>query len=161
MGEARRRKAKVDDFGKYHDLSTIKIREKHLDSLLSELFAKFTSDISTLILAEDTPDNFQDICDRLRAWLDNKLINYRESDRDDLIKCLLLLFGHLHSNYGLEKSDGSGQRRINSYLFDCIFAVTKDFLSPDSQATIKHNMQENLATCPVPAKAIEWIGGLS
>ena len=157
VGEAKRRKAKDKDYGKYINLDDQSVRERHLDSVMTDLFTTFTTEIRTLMLAESPPDNFQSICSRMETWVKSRLAKYREGDRDDIIVCLVVIFYELHTKYTVGDMHSDEQRNVGRCMFDCIYQVTKNCFSEKTRQEFKEMFLARVDEAPNPEIARKLI----
>ncbi|MGF1539139.1 MAG: hypothetical protein ACFCU5_01600 [Pleurocapsa sp.] len=133
MGEAKRRKQLDPGYGATHFLATPAERDKHIKKIIHELFSQFKSELTELITAETIPDNYEEIQEKLAAWLSQRLSDYRSGDRAAIANALILYCGELSAEYD-----------CSPVLFMCFVDMTNSHLPAEERQKIAQIL-ENLA----------------
>ena len=132
MGEAKRRKQLDPTYGKVPLLSSQGQREKHLSLLLEQLFGQFDSDLKHLAEAEtETASNYNQIKNKLSAWLNDKLAEYRSCDRTEIAGSLLAFCAEMTEEY------------VNSPLFlKCFSEALLPFFPDEKRLELEKIIQQ-------------------
>ena len=133
MGEARRRKKLDSSYGKFTSLTTLEAQKKHYQEILDELKSQCGSEMKTLFLAEEIPDNYQQIQAQIAEWIKKRFSKYRESDHATLALALLVFFSATW-----EKGENS------DVMFLCFLEIFKLYLPSSAHEKITEKIEEVL-----------------
>ena len=131
MGEARRRKKLDSSYGKFTSLTTFEEEKRHYQEILDELHSQCEPEMKTLFLAEEIPENYQQIRAQIAEWIEKRLSKYRESDREILGSALSMFFLKTW-----EKEE------ISDVMFMCLMEILKLYLPSPAKEEITEKMEE-------------------
>lgn len=121
MGQAKRRKQNDPTYGKVPFLGTKTEKRKHLEKMVDDLYSEFDSELKTLSIFEKVPDEeYKQIFTSLDKWINNRLLNYREQDREILANSLAAFMYSV-----LEEHD------LSHLLCICFVDILKPWMFPE------------------------------
>lgn len=135
MGEAKRRKKLDSSYGQVPSLKTSASQEKHVGQIIDELHSQCSSELKTLVVAEQIPDNYKQIRAQLASWVENRFLQYRESDREVIASSLLLFFSEMSHKYD-----------TTPIILICFMEILKPYLSLQLYEKIAEPMEDMLAS---------------
>lgn len=127
MGEAARRKKLNQNYGKIPSLSTKSLKSKEAGKITEELFGEFKVILSGFIKAQSIPENYQSDSEKIKQWVDKRLLKYHEQDRPILAVAIFYL---VFSLVGEDVVDKFGEHtEISPLLLTCFVKIVKNYLS--------------------------------
>lgn len=134
MGEAKRRKQIDPTYGKVPSLRTERDREKHFEKILDDLHSECESELKALIIGDKAPDEYEQIRVSLGSWIENRLSNYREQDRETIANSLLLFSYEMSEKYD-----------TSPMVFVCFTDILKSYVSPELCEKLADAMEDIVA----------------
>ena len=141
MGEAARRKKLDSSYGKIPRLSTNSLKFKETEKIIQELFKEFKSTLNELMKAESIPETYQSDSEKIKQWVDQRLLKYHEQDRSTLAVAIFAFITSLGSGDLLEQL---GYRtEISPLLLTCFVKIVKNYLSREESEKLLLSFQKS------------------
>lgn len=134
MGEAKRRKQIDPTYGKVPSLRTERDRKKHFEKILDDLHSECSSELKALITGDKAPDEYEQIRVSLGSWIENRLSDYREQDRETIANSLLLFSYEMSEEYD-----------TNPMVFVCFTDILKSYVSPELSEKLADSLEDIVA----------------
>ena len=141
MGEAARRKKLNQNYGKIPSLKTKSLKSKEAGKITEELFEEFKVTLSRFIKAQSIPENYQSDSEKIKQWVDKRLLKYHEQDRSILAASI---FSLIFSLVGEDVVDEFGYHtEISPLLLTCFVKIVKSYLSREETEKLLLSFQKS------------------
>ena len=139
MGRAARRKKLNANYGNLISLRTEKAISQHAEKIIKDLFAECKEVVKNAMVGTTEPENYQSELTKIKLGLENKLSAYRESNRQDLIRNILIAMVNLSSQVIKNKK---GNQPISPMLIFYIIQASEKYLTSEQRKTLLTGIKE-------------------
>ena len=141
MGEAARRKKLDPNYGKISRLGTNSLKFKEAEKIIEELFKEFKLTLNKFMKAESIPENYQSDSEKIKQWLDERLLKYQEQDRSTLAQAIFAFIVSLGSE-DLVNELGY-HTEVSPVLLMCFVKIVKNYLSREENEKLLLKIKES------------------